>query len=371
MELSGRLTSFAPSDLLQWAQNDRRTGALVIRRSEREKRIYFHKGAVISCLSNDPAEFYGQHLLLHGHLSQEKLFQALTHCTRKGIRLGAALAELNLLSPEVIQQTLSQQIEDSICDVFLWERGVFYFQSELPPDEDLLPDPIHVMGLVMEGTRWLDEYRRIRKLFIHDNLVLQKGAGWPGEELSPVERRIAQDVDGTRTLGDLYKSIRGSYFRFLEGAYRLAVVGVLDIESVGEAFDSGTHEMSVYDLLLEQATEEQILVARRHMAIPLDLLERCYPVWIGELSTEEKKRMPARAREFYERFDGRTPLGDAFSGNPAHRGREMDLLLLQLQKGEIALLPTSVENLEQRAEKENRPPGERWWRRLFSSKSTA
>lgn len=371
MELSGRLTSFPPSDLLQWALNDRRTGALVIRRSEREKRIYFHRGAVISCLSNDPAEFYGQHLLINGHLTQEKLFRALTHCTRKGVRLGAALLELELLPSEVIQQTLRSQIEDSICDLFLWERGVFYFQSEMPPDEDLLPDPIHVMGLVMEGTRWLDEYRRIRKLFIHDNLVLRKGIGWPGEELSPVEQRIAADLDGRRTLGDLYKLIRGSYFRFLEGAYRLAVASILDIESVGEAFDSGTHEMSVYDLLLEQATEEQILVARRHMAIPLDLLERCYPIWVGDPDPDEQRRMPARAREFYARFDGRTPLSEAFSGNPAHRGREMDLLLLQLQKGQIALLPVSLDNLEQRAEQESRPAHDRWWRRLFASKSTA
>jgi hypothetical protein len=371
MELSGRLTSFPPSDLMQWALNDRRTGALVIRRSEREKRIYFHRGAVISCLSNDPAEFYGQHLLINGYLTQDQLFHALSHCTKKGIRLGAALAELNLLPSEVIQQTLSQQIEDSICDIFLWERGVFFFQSELPPEEDLLPDPIHVMGLVMEGTRWLDEYRRIRKLFIHDNLILRKGRRWPGENLSPVEQRIARDVDGIHTLGGLYKRVRGSYFRFLEGAYRLAVGDVLDIESVGEQFDSGTHEMSVYDLLLEQATEEQILVARRHMAIPLDLLERCYPVWIGEPSADEQRRMPSRARELYARFDGRTPLGDAFSGNPAHRGREMDLLLLQLQKGQIALLPVSVDALELRSDQENRPPTERWWRRLFSSKSTA
>ena len=97
--------------------------------------------------------------------------------------------------------------------------------------------------------------------------------------------------------------------------------------------------MSVYDLLLEQATEEQVLVARRHMAMPLDLLERCYPVWVAEPTAEEQKRMPARARDFYARFDGKTSLGEAFSGDARLRGREMDLLLLQLQKGRLALLP--------------------------------
>ncbi len=367
MEFSGRLTAFPPSDLLQWALHDRRTGALVIRRSEREKRVYFHAGEVIACVSNDSAEYYGQHLLLGGHLVQEQLFQALTYCTTQGVRLGTALTDLGLMTPELVQQTLRAQIEDSICDLFLWERGVFYFRAEMPLDEEILPEPIHAMGLIMEGTRWLDEYRRIRKLFIHDNMVVRRGASWPGRDLVPVEQRIAAELDGKRTLAELYRVIRGSYFRFLEGAYRLAIAGVLDIDSVGEPTDSGTREMSVYDLLLEQATEEQILVAHRHMAVPLDLLERWVPVWVAEPGADEQKRMPVRARDFYARLDGRTTLGDAFSGDARLRGREMDLLLLQLQKGRLALLPASVAELEAEAERGNQPPLERWWRRVFPS----
>src|SRR6185369_16044484 len=109
MEFSGRLAAFPMGDLLQWALNDRRTGALVVRRSEREKRVYFHAGEVIACLSNDPAEYYGQHLLVNCYLNQDQLFQALTFCTTKGMRLGAALHELGLLPPEVVQQTLRAQ----------------------------------------------------------------------------------------------------------------------------------------------------------------------------------------------------------------------------------------------------------------------
>jgi hypothetical protein len=366
MEFSGRLSAFPPSDLLQWALNDRRTGALVLRRSDREKRVYFHAGAVISCLSNDPAEYYGQHLLLNGHLQQDQLFRALTYCTTQGVRLGTALRELGLMTPEQVQQTLRVQIEDTICDLFLWERGVFYFQAEMPVEEEILPEPIHAMGLIMEGTRWLDEYRRIRRLFIHDNMVVRRGASWPGADLSPVERRIATELDGKRTLAEIYRNIRGSYFRFLEAAYRLAIVAVLDIDSVGEPADSTTREMSVYDLLLEQATEEQILVAHRHMAVPLDLLERWVPVWVAEPGPDEQKRMPARARDFYARLDGKTSLGDAFSGDARTRGREMDLLLLQLQKGRLALLPAPAAELEAEAERRNQPPLERWWQRVFA-----
>lgn len=351
-------------DLLQWAKNERRTGALVVRRSAREKRIFFDRGDVVGCLSDDPAEYFGQHLLIYGHLDDQQLFRALTHCTTNNVRLGTALRELGLLSEEVIQRTLRDQIEDTIWDMFLWPHGLFYFREEMLPEEDLLPDPIDTMGLVLEGTRWVDEVQRIRRVLVHDGVVIRRGDRWPGEDLSALDRRVARMVDG-QTVGELYRKVRGSYFRFLESAYRLCIASVLDIQDVGEDLAGGTFEMSVYDLLLEKATEDQILVARKHMAVPLDLLERCYPVWVAEPTSDEQKRMPSRARDFYARLDGSTPLGEAFSGEARQRGRELDLLLLQLQKGKLALLPVPLDRLEKDAEVNGVPPLQRWWRRVF------
>jgi len=338
-----------------------------MRRSQREKRVYFHSGDVVGCLSNDPAEFYGQYLLLHGHLDEGRLSQALSFCTARGVRLGVALREMRMLPPEVIQRTLRTQIEDQICDLFLWKRGVFYFVAELPPEEEILPEPINVLGLVMEGGRWLDEALRIRRVLVHDDVVLRRGelAGRGAAERTPMERRVLAAVDGERTLDELYQRVKGSYFRFLESTFRLCVARALDVVEVRDSVERTTHELSVYDLLLEQATEEQVLVARRHMAVPLDLLERSYPVWVEEPATEERTRMPARARDFYARLDGQTPLGEAFSGDLRQRGREMELLLLQLEKGRLAILPAPVDRLEAQAEERGQPALQRWWRRMF------
>jgi hypothetical protein len=103
------------------------------------------------------------------------------------------------------------------------------------------------------------------------------------------------------------------------------------------------------------------------MAVPLDLLERCFPVWVEEPAEDEQT--PGSARDFYTRFDGRTSLGEAFSGDARVRGREMDLLLLQLQKGRLALLPAPLDRLEERAEWRGEPDGQRWWRRVFRAAS--
>jgi Domain of unknown function (DUF4388) len=366
MEFSGRIEAFPPGDLLQWAKNERRSGALVLRRSDREKRIYFLSGMVVACFSNDPAEYFGQHLLLRGAIDETQLFKALTHCTRHNARLGSALTELGILSEDAVQVALREQIEDLIYDLFLWEHGIFYFQSEMPTDDEILPQPIDTMGLVLEGTRWVDEKARMRSVFVHDNVVLRRGKNYPGKNLSPLGKRILEAVDGKKTLKELYQATRGSHFRFLEAAFALCVDETLDIEDVGEPFESGTFQLSVLDLLLERAAEEQTLIARRHMAVPLDLLERWVPVWVGEPNDEERTRMPTRARDFYARLDGQTPLAQAFSGDVRLRGREMDLLLHQMQKGRLAILPAPVADLERIAEERGEPALRRWWRRITS-----
>jgi hypothetical protein len=366
MEFSGRLAAFPVSDILQWAANDRRTGALVVRRPRREKRIYFRDGEVVACISDDPAEYYGRHLLLQGHLDEGRLVKALTYCQKQGKRLGHGLRELGLLSPALIQETLRTQIEDTVCDLFLWRDGVFFFQSEVPPVEEILPEPIHTVGLVMEGIRWIDEHQRIRSVFIHDNVVLKRGVRWPGERLSPVQKRIAAGVDGRGTLAHLYREVKGSHFRFLEAAFDLAVREVLDIESVGEATAQTSQEIRLYDLLVEQAAEEQILQASDHLMVPLDLLADFYPIWVNELPEEARQGLSPELQTFYRRIDGRRVLRELFSSDPSVMNRELDLLLRQLRERNVALLPHSLEQLEAEAQRRGEPPRRRWWQRLFA-----
>ena len=190
MDLSGRLSTFPLADLLQWAFHDRCTGELVVRRSHREKRVFFKSGEILACFSDDPAEYYGRHLVLNEMLNKKQVVFALTYCQRRGTRLGVALQELGLLPPEEIQRTLRLQIEDSVCDLFLWRRGVFFFQEHELQEEQLLPEPISTLGLVLEGARWLDEYRRIRETIVLDDVLLLPGPNHGGERRTPMLRRI-------------------------------------------------------------------------------------------------------------------------------------------------------------------------------------
>lgn len=367
MEFSGRLSAFPPANLLQWASQERRTGALVVRRTRCEKRVYFRDGKVVACLSTDPSEHYGQYLLLHGYLDEISFLRALRHCDETGRRLGATLVELGLLDQRQVERSLHGRIVDAVCELFLWPRGVFFFLAEPPPEEEIPPRPIDTMALVMEGTRWVDELARIRRVFVHDHVVLRRGPTWPAPSLTPLERRICAAADGTRGLAAVHALVRGSHYRFLEAAYALCLREVLDIATITEIDEPVSTEIRVLDLLLEQAAEEErSLIAERRRAVPLAALTDLYPAWAGPAPGAEAIGSEDSAADdlaaFRARLDGRTTLGDALSADPGLRERELELFEVALARDRLALFPEPAEGPA--AGVGGSGAGEAWWRRF-------
>lgn len=365
MEFSGRLASFPIAELLTWAANDRRTGALVLRRSSREKRIYFEGGEIVACLTDSTTEFYGQHLLLEGHLGPDVLTRCLVQCQQEGKRLGVVLVEEGILARAIVERTLAEQIEDLICDVFLWDRGIFFFQSDQPPAEDILAEPINTLGLVLEGTRWIDELKRIRELIGHDNLFLRRVAKQEPENLSPRSAAIYRKLSSAMTFGKLYKLTGGSYFRFLVEAHELAQKGIVKVIDQGKSTPKSTHELPLSNLLLEQAAEEQLSHTKTD-AIPLAVVGGLVPVWAREPDRDTWPSMSKSEREFLGRIDGLSKLEDLLSSNPEARSQETEMLAVQLNKGAVALVPAPLEELEAEADREQTPRKRRWWRPFWS-----
>lgn len=347
MEFTGRLGVMSLSDLLQWPHNERRSGSLVVRTARREKRVIFERGLVVGCVTGDPAEYFGQHLLLNGFLKRRKLLEALALCRVSGARLGTALVDLGLLSAQDAAYALAKHVEERVCDLFIWDHGVFYFLQEFPEVGDRLTEPLDPLALSLEGTRWADEHERIRQVLVHDGIVLSRSAQPPppADNRTPLIERVLASVDKPRRLDDLYQLVQGSRFRFLCAAYELLVAGTLEVERLDEESNASS-EIRMFDLMLEQANEEEVLFSPRHLSLPLDWLHRFYPLWV---EGEGEDPDPVRADElaFYRLMDGSRSLGDlVLTDVPADRREErMDLVLLQLQKGQLALLPRPLAEL--------------------------
>lgn len=336
MELFGLLNTFPVPEVLQWAANDRASGALVFQRTNVEKRLHLAEGNVVACFSSDPLEYFGRYLLAHRKVSQSELLRAIAHCRRSGQRLGHGIVELGLLDEAAVQEALSHQMSDSICELFLWPRGVFYFSHEELGAEELLPSPIHVLGIAMEGSRWVDEHARIRELLPHDNVILGRGPAWPGQGLAPLARTVTEEWIGGTPLLMLYRRVGGSSFRFLETVAELVAGGVMEVQSVGREPAAETEELTVTDLLLEQAESERRSGAAP-LSVPLDLLAPYYP----QLDGRPAGLLPpkAAAARLRDGIDGATPLGELLSSDPQERAEQLDWLLRQLRRRRLALLP--------------------------------
>ena len=343
MELTGRLGAVSLAELLQWPGRDRRSGALVVRTARREKRVFFSHGEIVGCQSGDPSESLGQHLLLNGYVSRERLLDALSLCRSTGARLGTTLVDLGVLSPEAALAALRAHVEERVCDLFLWEHGVFYFEQDLPDPSVLLSVPLDPVSVAMEGSRWSDEEARIREVLVHDGVVLRRARKPEGSAVNPLEKRVMAALERAHRLDELYAQVHGSPFRFLEAVYALLVRGVIDIDRLDEAGDRSS-EIRMFDLLLEQAASEEVLFSARHLSLPLEWLDRFFPLWV---ESEEGDAEPVGADEaaFYRRMDGSRSLGDLLD-DPSRRQERMDLVLLELQKGRLALLPRPLPEIK-------------------------
>ena len=360
MEFTGRLGAIALPELLQWPHHERRSGALVVRTTRREKRVLFDRGLIVGCMSGDPAEYLGQYLLLNGYIGRDRLVQALALCRSTGARLGTALVDLGLLPPAAREEAVRNHVAERVCDLFTWSHGVFYFSQELPAGAEPLGEPLDPVAVAMEGSRWADEYQRIRALLVHDGMVVRRGTEDRRAGLPPLHERIVGALDRPRRLDELYGGVQGSKFRFLEACYALLVDGTLEVERLEEHGDS-VSDIHVVDLLLEQAASEEVMFSARHLALPLDWFDRFFPLWVENEDESAADDLADDERQLYALMDGSRSLRELVLEDPSRRDERMDLVLLQLQKGQLALLPRPLPELQAMGHGKRNP----WLRRFM------
>ena len=210
-----------PGDLLQWLSLGQKTGTLVISNSRVEKKIFFRNGRVISSASNDPREYLGQFLMSHGYLTEPELKKAMEVQLQSGILLGKILVMIEVISEEDLQRLMRLKAEEEIYDIFLWHDGDFYFVDGQLPQQEMIPLQVDVTGIIMEGTRRVDEWSRIRELIPDASLTPVALGEIDVNELEEVEEQIVLAIDGKRTIADIVLESRSSEFMVSSTIYTL------------------------------------------------------------------------------------------------------------------------------------------------------
>lgn len=200
------------ADLFQWMGLSQKTGTLLISNQHVEKRIFFEKGRVISSASNDPREYLGQFLMSHGYITEKELRKAMEVQEQSRILIGKILVMINAITEGDLIRLMRVKAEEEIYDIFLWNEGEFRFDEGVLPQMELIPLDVDVTAVIMEGTRRVDEWRRIRELVPTRAMIPVMDKPVDLGRLPEVQRMILQAVNGRRAIEDLILESRSSYF---------------------------------------------------------------------------------------------------------------------------------------------------------------
>ncbi|MEA2465036.1 MAG: hypothetical protein QOJ98_2783 [Acidobacteriota bacterium] len=201
-----------PGDLLQWLSLGQKTGTLVVTNKQVQKKIFFRRGRVISSASNDPREYLGQFLMSHGYLTEPELKKAMEVQLQSNILLGKILVMIDVISESDLQRLMRLKAEEEIYDIFLWNDGEFYFLDDELPQQEMIPLQVDVTGIIMEGTRRVDEWGRIRETVPNETVIPVLLKEVDADELEEVEEPIVRAIDGKRTIAELVLESRSSAF---------------------------------------------------------------------------------------------------------------------------------------------------------------
>ncbi|HVT44870.1 MAG TPA: DUF4388 domain-containing protein [Thermoanaerobaculia bacterium] len=277
MSLGGNLNTMTPADLLQWLSLGQKTGTLVLSGRGVEKRIFFRRGRILSSASTDPREYLGQFLVSHGYITEEELKKAMEVQAQSKILLGKILVMIDAISEDDLVRLMRLKAEEEIYDIFLWGEGDFHFVDDELPTMQLIPLQIDVTGIILEGTRRLDEWRRMRQVVGEISAIPSIVHPVDESQLSEVQLSVVQAVNGRRTIEEIMLESRSSHFTVAEALYSFIRSGAIHLEA-GEpsaAMPQPTPPTGVRTLQEDESEDEvAAMVARAQAKLQINEYEK-------------------------------------------------------------------------------------------------
>ena len=235
MALNGDLSTMGLEDIFQWLAVGKKTGVLELRGSLHTKRVAFHEGRITSIWSSDPREYLGQYLLAFNRITEEQLRDALATQEDEQQLLGRILVNRQLVTEAEIRRIVQMKVEESVYDTFLWSVGSFEFHDGAGSHQKSMLLSLDVTGIVLEGARRLDDWKRIRKIIRGGDAVLSPISEAIAERLplATEDADILSRLDGFKRVDQLVLDMRMPEYKINKLLFDLHEKGLVRIVSSG------------------------------------------------------------------------------------------------------------------------------------------
>lgn len=139
-----------PVDLLLAHEEEQRSGTLILSTGDRVKEIFFDKGRVFACASNDPQKFLTQRLIELGFITEEQRLRAMEIKRETHLALGRILLILGAITEEQLVEVMRTKMEDELGEAFEWKEAKWVFVEGEVPSLQLVPLRIEITPLVVQ-----------------------------------------------------------------------------------------------------------------------------------------------------------------------------------------------------------------------------
>lgn len=205
--LEGSLARFEAPDLLTFLNMCRRTGVLVMERSDQETKLFLREGRPVYATSSKEDMRLGAMLVRMGKVAADALESALRRHGALGHRVGQVLIAEKILTEAELASCLKVQVSEVIFDTFRWGEGLFTFWDRVPPPATAVTLEMDLQNLLMEGARRIDERGRLAEVFPDLGMVVETVTNPErvkhSVNLTPEEWKVFFLVDGRRTLSEI------------------------------------------------------------------------------------------------------------------------------------------------------------------------
>ena len=249
MALQGTLKDFSIAEIIQLIGQQLKTGVLSIRRGKKIVEIYFVDGMIVHVFPNyrGKKDLIGEIMVKAKLITEEQLERVLR--IQKGTLkyLGEILVELQLLTKDDVLKVITNQVYETIYDLFWWEDGTFNFDLKLVESYKKIPFALSTEHVLLNILRMVDEWSEIEKQISSPHLVFKRSLapepksldtlashGYLKEKLTSEQELVLNLVDGTRTVEEIVdRSLLGRFntSEILSGLLETGLIEVVGIQT--------------------------------------------------------------------------------------------------------------------------------------------
>jgi DNA-binding response OmpR family regulator len=192
------------TELYRW----KASGALLLRRDQLKKIVYFREGRPYSVKSNLLSECLGELMIREKMISEASCKESLKRMKSSGRLQGTVLIEMGCISPHNLAYALALQLQTKLYDIFTWTKGGYQFSpnAELPGETTTLD--LTTAQIIYQGVKRAYDPKRVRaalgkveSFYVHpaaDPLLRFQEVGLDEEESA-----LLAMIDGRKTVASL------------------------------------------------------------------------------------------------------------------------------------------------------------------------